>query len=47
VRQRKTGRPVRLELIEQTRESLDAYLRSSGRSRARFCFRVEAAQIDL
>src|SRR5262247_4363890 len=31
VRQRKTGRPVRFELTEQTRESLDAYLRSSSR----------------
>jgi integrase len=30
VRQRKTGRPVRFELTERTRESLDAYLRSSG-----------------
>jgi integrase len=48
VRQRKTGRPVRFELTEQTRESLDAYLRSSAvGSRGRFCFQVEAAQIDL
>jgi integrase len=31
VRQRKNGRPVRFELTEQTRQSLDAYLRSSGR----------------
>lgn len=28
VRQRKTGRPVRFELTDQTREALDAYLRS-------------------
>jgi hypothetical protein len=47
VRQRKTGRPVRFELTEQTRLSLDAYLRSSGRERGRFCFLTEAAQIDL
>jgi integrase len=47
VRQRKTGRPVQFELTEQTRESLDAYLRSSGRKPGRFCFRVGAAQIDL
>jgi hypothetical protein len=47
VRQRKTGRPVRFELTEQTRQSLDAYLRSSGRNPGRFCFRAEAAQIDL
>jgi hypothetical protein len=47
VRQKKTSRPVRFELTEQTRESLDGYLRSAVASRGRFCFRVEAAQIDL
>jgi integrase len=31
VRQRKTGRPVRFDLTEQTRQSLDDYLRASGR----------------
>ena len=31
VRQRKTGRPVRFELTEVTRQALDDYLRSSGR----------------
>jgi integrase len=30
VRQRKTGRPVRFELTEQTRHALDEYLRLSG-----------------
>jgi integrase len=30
VRQRKTGHPVRFELTEQTRQSLDDYLRISG-----------------
>ena len=29
-RQRKTGRPVRFELTEVTREALDDYLRESG-----------------
>jgi integrase len=38
VRQRKTGRPVRFELTEQTRESLDAYLRSSGRKPGQVLF---------
>jgi hypothetical protein len=38
---------VRFELTEQSRESLDAYLRSSRRKPRRFCFRVAAAQIDL
>jgi len=32
VRQRKTGRPVKFELTEQTRESVDAYLRTSGKT---------------
>ena len=30
VRQRKTGRPVRFELTEVTRQALDDYLRASG-----------------
>ena len=38
VRQRKTGRPVRFELTEQTRESLDAYLRRSGRKPGQVLF---------
>jgi integrase len=31
VRQRKTGRPVRFELTEQTRQAVDDYLRDSSR----------------
>jgi integrase len=31
IRQRKTGRPVRFELTEVTRQALDEYLRASGR----------------
>ena len=38
VRQRKTGRPVRFELTEQTRQSLDAYLRTSGRKPGQVLF---------
>lgn len=30
MRQKKTGRPVRFELTEQTRQAVDAYLRQSG-----------------
>src|SRR3974377_2006746 len=30
VRQKKTGRPVRFELTEQTRQSVDEYLQSIG-----------------
>jgi integrase len=38
VRQKKTGRPVRFELTEQTRQSVDEYLRSTGREPAQFLF---------
>lgn len=31
MRQRKTGRPVRFELCEQTRQAIDEYLESSGK----------------
>jgi len=31
VRQRKTGRPVRFELTEQTRQAVDEYLADTGR----------------
>jgi integrase len=38
VRQRKTGRPVRFELTEQTRQAVDDYLRESGRKVGQFLF---------
>jgi hypothetical protein len=38
VRQKKTGRPVRFELTEQTRQSVDEYLRNTGREPAQFLF---------
>ena len=38
VRQRKTGRPVRFELTEPTREAVDAYLRQTGRRPGEFLF---------
>ena len=38
VRQRKTGRSVRFELTDQTREALDEYLRVSGRKPGDFLF---------
>ena len=31
VRQKKTGRPVRFELTEQTRQAVDAYVRTAGK----------------
>jgi integrase len=38
IRQRKTGRPVRFELTEITRQALDDYLRESGRKAGQFLF---------
>ncbi len=38
VRQRKTGRPVRFELTEQTREAVDEYLRATGKKPGEFLF---------
>src|SRR5262249_50068548 len=39
VRQSKTGRPVRFELTEVTRQSLDDYLQGSGREPGEYLFR--------
>ena len=38
VRQKKTGRPVRFELTEQTRQSVDDYIRASGKRPGEFLF---------
>jgi integrase len=38
VRQRKTGRPVRFELTEQTRQAINEYLAASGRKRDDYLF---------
>jgi integrase len=38
VRQKKTGRPVKFELTEQTREAVDVYLRSANRRVGDFLF---------
>jgi integrase len=38
VRQRKTGRPVRFELTETTRQALDDYLRFAGRKPGHYLF---------
>jgi integrase len=37
IQQRKTGRPVRLELTDQTRLAIDEYLRLTGRKRVSSC----------
>src|SRR6184192_3832001 len=36
VRQKKTGRPVRFELSEQTRQAVDGYLKSTGKRPGEF-----------
>jgi integrase len=41
VRQRKTGRPVRFELTELTRQALDDYLRIANRKRGDFLFAAQ------
>jgi integrase len=40
VRQKKTGRPVRFELTEQTRQAVDIYIRTAGRKPGEFLFTV-------
>ena len=38
VRQRKTGRPVRFELTEQTRQAVDDYLKAAGKTTGEYLF---------
>jgi integrase len=38
VRQKKTGRPVRFELTEQTRQAIDEYLGMTSRKPGEFLF---------
>jgi integrase len=38
VRQKKTGRPVRFELTEHTRQAVDAYLKAAGKRTGQFLF---------
>jgi integrase len=38
IRQKKTGRPVRFELTDQTRQLLDDYLRQTNRKAGQFLF---------
>jgi integrase len=38
VRQRKTGRPVKFELTEQTRQAIEDYLQASGKKPGEFLF---------
>lgn len=38
VRQKKTGRPVKFELTESTRQAIDDYLRATGRKSGEYLF---------
>ena len=38
IRQKKTGRPVRFELTDQTRSAIDGYLRLTGRKPGQVLF---------
>lgn len=38
VRQKKTGRPVKFELTDQTRQAVDDYLKASGKKPGEFLF---------
>ncbi len=40
VRQKKTGRPIRFELSEQTRQAIDDYLKTSNQRPGEFLFTV-------
>ena len=44
VRQRKTGRPVRFELTEQTRHAVDDYIRTAGKKLGEFLFTARRSQ---
>ena len=44
VRQKKTGRPVRFELTDQTRQAIDEYLRLTGRKAGQFLYQPSLMQ---
>ena len=44
VRQKKTGRPVRFELTEQTRQAVDDYIRTAGKKPGEFLFTAAAGR---
>ena len=46
VRQRKTGRPVRFELTEQSRQAVDDYIKSAGKKPGEFLFTARRRQQD-
>src|SRR5450432_2709294 len=46
VRQKKTGRPVRFELTEHTRQAVDDYIRTAGKKPGGFLFTARRGQED-
>jgi hypothetical protein len=46
VRQKKTGRPVKFELTDQTRQAVADYLKAAGKNQANFYSRVDAALVS-
>ena len=47
VRQRKTGRPVRFELTEQTREAIDNYLKITRKKPDEFLFTGQRPELSI
>jgi integrase len=43
VRQKKTGRPVKFELTDQTRQAVDDYLKAAGKKPGDFLYSLEEA----
>ena len=46
VRQKKTGRPVKFELTDQTRQAVDDYLRAALKKPGQFLFTAGVVQIS-
>jgi integrase len=46
VRQKKTGRPFKFELTDQTRHAVDDYLKAAGKARANFSSQADVASVS-
>jgi hypothetical protein len=46
VRQKKTGRPVKFELKDQTLQAVDDYLKAAGKKPGEFLVTVDAALVS-
>jgi len=47
IRQKKTGRPIRFELTDQTRQAIDEYLRLTARKPGQFLFAGHGDKVGL